>query len=235
LPGLLTDGGVRAAAPDRAEERVTVTDQAATDQPATDQAATDQPATDHAATDQAATDQPATDQPATDQPATDQAATNRAGRPVVRCAVVTSAAAADDHHGIRHEVFVVEQAVFAGGDIDDRDAEATTIKVLGFCGEVAAGTVRLFPTSADATEWQGDRLAVLAPFRRHRVGAPLVDFAVRSAAERGGQRMTAHIQLPNVRFFEALGWHRAGPIETYVGIPHQPMAIDVRRRSGVVS
>ncbi len=126
---------------------------------------------------------------------------------------------------------MVEQAVFHGDDLDDHDREPTTIKVVAFWDDTAAGTVRLFPTSDDATQWQGDRLAVLAPFRRHRVGGPLVDFAVRTAAQRGGQRMTAHIQVPNVRFFEALGWFRSGPIEIYAGLPHQPMAIDVRLRA----
>lgn len=151
----------------------------------------------------------------------------------VRCSIVDTPDAAAEHHRIRREVFVVEQAVFATDDLDDHDEESSTIKVLGFCDETPAGTVRLFPTSPDGMEWQGDRLAVLAPFRHRRVGAPLVDFAVRTAAQRGGHRMTAHIQVPNVRFFEALGWTRCGAIESYVGLPHQPMAVDVRRRSAV--
>jgi putative N-acetyltransferase (TIGR04045 family) len=148
-----------------------------------------------------------------------------------RCTIVGSTIDVSDHHRIRFEVFVAEQAVFTPDDVDEHDGDATTIKVLAFCDGVAAGTVRLFPTSSDWTQWQGDRLAVLAPFRRHRVGAPLVDFAVRTAAQWGGHLMTAHIQVPNVRFFEALGWSRSGPIENYVGLPHQPMAIDVRQRS----
>lgn len=149
----------------------------------------------------------------------------------VRCAIVDSPVAAAHHHRIRAQVFVAEQAIFPGDDFDEHDPEATTIKVLAYWDDAPAGTVRLFPTSADATLWQGDRLAVLPPFRRHRVGGPLVDFAVRTAAQRGGQRMTAHIQVPNIRFFESLGWFRSGPIEIYAGLPHQPMAIDVRPRS----
>ncbi len=148
----------------------------------------------------------------------------------IRCVIVDTPAAAGEHHRIRREVFVVEQAVFVAHDVDDHDEASTTIKVLGFCGDTPAGTVRLFPISRDGTEWQGDRLAVLAPFRHRRVGAPLVEFAVRTAAQRGGHRMTAHIQVPNVRFFEALGWTRCGAMESYVGLPHQPMAVDVRRR-----
>ena len=147
-----------------------------------------------------------------------------------RCALVGGPDEAEVHHRIRHEVFVVEQAVFAGDDVDEIDGHDATLKALGWCDGEAAGTVRLYPTSADGTRWQGDRLAVVAAYRQGRLGGRLVDFAVTTAAMLGGHRMTAHIQLPNVRFFETLGWEVDGPVETYVGLPHQPMAIDVRRR-----
>ena len=154
-----------------------------------------------------------------------------AAAPAVRCALAAGPAEVELHHGIRHEVFVTEQGVFSGTDVDDVDARAATLKALGFCGDVPAGTVRLYPTSDDGTRWQGDRLAVLTLYRQRHLGGPLVDFAVATAAGRGGHRMTAHIQLANVRFFESLGWTADGPVETYVGLPHQPMAIDVRRRA----
>ena len=63
--------------------------------------------------------------------------------------------------------------------------------------------------------------------RRHRGGAPLVRFAVLTASEHGGQLMVAHIQVANVGFFERLGWRCDGPRERYVGVEHQPMAIDL--------
>jgi hypothetical protein len=43
--------------------------------------------------------------------------------------------------------------------------------------------------------------------------------------------MHAHIQLPNVRFFEYLGWNLEGPEETYAGILHQPMVINLQGKS----
>lgn len=123
---------------------------------------------------------------------------------------------------------MTEQAVFDGDDRDERDGSDHTVKVLGWCGTEAAGTVRLFPLDPTSGEvWQGDRLAVLAPFRRQRIGAPLVAFAVQCAAAGGGRSMIAHVQLPNVAFFEHLGWRRSAPVERYVGILHQPMAIDL--------
>ena len=39
--------------------------------------------------------------------------------------------------------------------------------------------------------------------------------------------MVARIQLPNVRFFEHLGWRRVGAPVDYVGHPHQQMLIDL--------
>jgi hypothetical protein len=58
-----------------------------------------------------------------------------------------------------------------------------------------------------------------------RAGAELVNFAVRTAGERGGTRMVAQVQVANVRFFERLGWVRDGEAGLYRGVMHQPMAI----------
>jgi putative N-acetyltransferase (TIGR04045 family) len=132
-----------------------------------------------------------------------------------------------EHHRIRHEVFVHEQHLFAPSDRDERDDDAATIKVVATYDGVIGGAVRLYALEA-AEHWQGDRLAVLAAHRRHGLGAPLVRFAVATAGARGGRVMTAHIQVPNVRFFEHLGWWVDGDEETYVGVPHVPMAVDLR-------
>ena len=119
-------------------------------------------------------------------------------------------------------MFVEEQAIFPGSDSDEHDAEA--LHVLGLVGGVAVGAVRLYRLDEEGL-WKGDRLAVLRPFRKHGVGAPLVRFAVRTAAEAGGHTMVAFVQPRNVAFFDRLGWHRVGGIVDYVGKPHQKMAI----------
>jgi hypothetical protein len=41
--------------------------------------------------------------------------------------------------------------------------------------------------------------------------------------------MVAQIQLPNVRFFEHLGWRADGEPGPFHGLLHQPMAIALRR------
>ncbi len=144
-----------------------------------------------------------------------------------RCRAAVTPEELETHHRIRHQVFVEEQGLFAGSDVDSRDAAPDTVHALGLCDGVAVGVVRFFPLDPAFGRWQGDRLAVLPGFRLG-MGAPLVRFAVTSAAERGGREMVAHIQLPNVGFFERIGWYADGEVEIYVGVAHQPMAIDLR-------
>jgi putative N-acetyltransferase (TIGR04045 family) len=151
-------------------------------------------------------------------------------RTLVACRVADDPGMLAEHHRIREEVFVREQALFHGSDRDRRDDEAATIKVLGFRDDVAGGAVRLYPLDG-AGLWQGDRLAVLPGTRGHGLGVPLVRFAVATAASGGGRLMTAHIQPRNVPFFERLGWSISGEPEIYVGVPHVPMAIDLTARA----
>jgi len=147
----------------------------------------------------------------------------------VGCRLVATPAERELHLRIRAEVFVGEQGLFAVTDADAHDDDPGTLHVLGLCGPVAAGTVRLYPLDEPGL-WKGDRLAVLPAFRKHGLGAPLVRFAVRTAGERGGQEMLAQVQMANVAFFEHLGWRRLGEPAEYCGRPHQRMRICLQRR-----
>jgi putative N-acetyltransferase (TIGR04045 family) len=140
------------------------------------------------------------------------------------CRLVETADELAAHHSIRHRVFVDDQRLFAGSDRDAHDRSPQTLHVVGVDGEAVVGAVRLYPLDADGL-WQGDRLAVLPEARVRHLGARLVQFAVATAGERGGHTMVAQIQLPNVRFFEHLGWHADGRPRPYHGVMHQPMAI----------
>ena len=143
----------------------------------------------------------------------------------VTCRRVTSAAERADHHAIRHQIFVEEQAIFTDSDLDAHDRDGTALAINGYCDGLAAGTVRLFVLDEADGNWQGDRLAVLSAYRLRGVGGPLVNAAVATAAVLGGARMEAHIQPKNVRFFQRLGWTIQGGREIYAGLVHQPMAI----------
>jgi predicted GNAT family N-acyltransferase len=168
------------------------------------------------------------------------------------CRLVESADELAAHHVVRHRIFVVDQRLFVGNDRDDRDLAPDTLHVVGIDHDAVAGVnhgvplgadrgavhgvpvgadrgavvgaVRLYPLDGLGL-WQGDRLAVLPDARVRHLGAQLVRFAVAAAGERGGCKMVARIQLPNVRFFEHLGWHADGPPGPYHGVMHQPMAI----------
>jgi putative N-acetyltransferase (TIGR04045 family) len=129
------------------------------------------------------------------------------------------------HFAVRARVFVQDQRLFEDSDRDERDASDATLHAVAECDGEIAGAVRLYPLD-DAGLWKGDRLAVLPEARVRRLGALLVRFAVATAGERGGHTMVAQIQLPNVRFFEHLGWSAEGPPAPYQGgVIHQPMAI----------
>jgi putative N-acetyltransferase (TIGR04045 family) len=131
--------------------------------------------------------------------------------------LAASAAELEGHFAVRHAVFVEQQKLFED-DRDEHDVEA--LHAIAVADGVVIGAVRLYPLSDSI--WKGDRLAVLPG---HRAGSDLVNFAVRTAGERGGTQMVAQVQVANVRFFERLGWVRDGEAAMYRGVMHQPMAI----------
>lgn len=150
-------------------------------------------------------------------------------RVVVTCALAADRDQRAAHFAIRRSVFVETQGLFADDDRDAHDHDAATLHAIGLAGAEIGGAVRLFPLD-DAGLWKGDRLAVRPSERALQLGAMLVRFAVRTAGERGGRLMVAQVQVPNVRFFERLGWHRDGDAAPMLGVEHQPMAIELSAR-----
>jgi putative N-acetyltransferase (TIGR04045 family) len=142
------------------------------------------------------------------------------------CALAREPAVLAGHFAIRREVFVVAQRIFEHDDRDARDDDPATRHAVGLAGGHVVGAVRLYPIDDDGL-WKGDRLAVLPAERASQLGAMLVRFAVRTAGELGGRRMVAQIQVPNVRFFERLGWSCEGDAGAIFGLTHQPMSIDL--------
>jgi len=147
----------------------------------------------------------------------------------ISCRVAVSDEELDAHFALRLSVFVDEQGLFAADDRDERDELPATLHALGFVDGEPSGAVRLYPLDAGGREWKGDRLAVLAEHRANHLGAELVRFAVRSAGLLGGGTMIAHVQLPNVRFFERLGWHVEAEPAPFHGVIHQLMSIGLSR------
>jgi putative N-acetyltransferase (TIGR04045 family) len=127
-------------------------------------------------------------------------------------------------------VFVSEQRLFEVSDRDARDEHPETLQAVGLVRGEPCGAVRLYPLEAGGREWKGDRLAVLPEHRANHLGAELVRFAVATAGLLGGRRMVAHVQLPNVRFFQHLGWVTEGRPSPFHGVDHQLMSVALSRR-----
>jgi putative N-acetyltransferase (TIGR04045 family) len=140
------------------------------------------------------------------------------------CRIAAGRAELEAHFAVRRAIFVEAQGLFEGDDRDSHDARADTLHAVGVVEGAVCGAVRLYPLDREGL-WKGDRLAVLPDARARHLGAALVRFAVATAGARGGHTMVAQIQLPNVRFFEHLGWSADGPAGAYHGVMHQPMAI----------
>ena len=112
---------------------------------------------------------------------------------------------------LRREVFVTEQGLFAGSDLDDVDDDPRRIVLLARSddGEVLGG-VRLHPAQPDGRDvgwWRGSRLAVKQDARQLLgVGAALVRAACAAAEQAGALRFDATVQSRNEGLFRRLGW-----------------------------
>lgn len=119
------------------------------------------------------------------------------------------------YRALRREVFVREQGLFAGSDLDDVDDDPRTVVLVARTpeGEVLGG-VRLHPAHHPAAPadrdlgwWQGSRLAVARDARLLLgVGAALVRAACATAEAQGALRFEATVQAQNERLFRRLGW-----------------------------
>jgi putative N-acetyltransferase (TIGR04045 family) len=147
--------------------------------------------------------------------------------------IVETPAERQGYFAARHAVFVEEQGLFAGTDVDEHDDHAIhIIAVAGDSGAVV-GAVRCYPTADDV--WYGGRLAVLQAHRHHAaaIGASLCRLAEATVIERGCRRFLAYIQLQNVRFFQRLGWRIQGEPVIHCGAPHLLMAASLAKSSVV--
>ncbi len=125
---------------------------------------------------------------------------------------------------IRHEVFVMEQAVPVELERDEWDEGGEHF--LALLDGRPAGTVRL------VVEYPGEahlgRLAVLPPARGSGLGAALV----RAVEERGRERCLDSVvlsaQMQALTFYARLGYTAEGEIFDDAGIPHSWM----RKRLG---
>ncbi len=140
--------------------------------------------------------------------------------------VVETDAERAEYFAVRQAIFVEEQGMFHGTDVDEHDEDPRTVHLAAVNAVTGAvvGAVRCYTMSDDV--WYGGRLAVLPEYRHHpaSIGPNLCRLAEASVIEHGCGRFLAYIQLQNVRFFLRLNWSVVGEPVDYHGQPHQLMA-----------
>ncbi|GAA0656397.1 GNAT family N-acetyltransferase [Kitasatospora atroaurantiaca] len=131
-------------------------------------------------------------------------------------------------HGIRREVFVVEQNVPEELEYDELDA--TSLHVLALAedgtplgtGRLIHGDEALKLTGVEGRVLLG-RLAVVRAARGTGLGADLVRAIEQAGREHGGRELELHAQVQALGFYERLGYEAEGPVYDDAGIPHRTM------------
>jgi len=122
---------------------------------------------------------------------------------------------------LRTAVFVGEQGLFEGSDVDVHDERALPIVAESLSAgmpERVVGVVRIF--ESEPRVWYGGRLGVDPSYRRHgAIGSALITCAVTTAHALGCSRFLATVQQRNVRYFEQRHFSQIEPTEV-LGKPH---------------
>jgi putative N-acetyltransferase (TIGR04045 family) len=152
--------------------------------------------------------------------------------------VISAAGDLSAYRLLRRRVFVEEQGLFAGSDVDDRDDDPRTVVLVARSpgGEVLGG-VRVGPAAAgpDIGWWVGGRLVVDRAVRGAQgIGPALVRAACAYAEGAGALRFDATVQLRNERMFRRLGWQSVRAT-TVAGRPHMLMRWPIGRIAALVA
>jgi len=123
---------------------------------------------------------------------------------------------------IRFAIFVDEQNVPAGIELDDMDEKSLHAVAFDEAGK-AIGTGRLLP------EGKIGRMAVVREWRRRGVGADLLEALLDEARRRGLAEVTLSAQLQAAEFYRAHGFVAEGKVYEEAGILHQAMRRSLRR------
>lgn len=110
-----------------------------------------------------------------------------------------------NYFALRHAIFVEEQGLFSGNDLDDLDAVSYPIVALIPDTDQVVGVVRIYEVQPGI--WYGGRLGTHQDYRRGwKIGKGLIYKAVTTANTWGCEQFLATVQLQNVRFFQRLHW-----------------------------
>jgi len=117
---------------------------------------------------------------------------------------------------IRFAIFVGEQNVPPGIELDDMDAKS--VHAIAYAPDgTAVGTGRLLP------DGQIGRMAVVKEWRRQGVGAAILEALVEEARRRGHTEVVVSGQLQVAEFYRDHGFVAEGKVYQEAGILHQKM------------
>jgi predicted GNAT family N-acyltransferase len=117
---------------------------------------------------------------------------------------------------LRFAIFVGEQNVPAGIELDELDAQCTHALAYAPDGK-AVGTGRLLP------DGRIGRMAVVKEWRRQGVGAALIEALMAEAKRQGHREVSLSAQLQAAEFYRSFGFVAEGKIYEEAGILHQKM------------
>jgi predicted GNAT family N-acyltransferase len=121
-------------------------------------------------------------------------------------------------YAVRHQVFVVEQAVPPALERDEFDDVA--IHLVALRGDDVIGTLRIVVSGRNA---KIGRMAVLAAERKAGIGTGLMERAVEVARSMNVKEISLHAQLTAKEFYERLGYGEEGDVFEEAGIAHVGM------------
>lgn len=138
--------------------------------------------------------------------------------PEITLSVVDFAEHEETLRALRHEVFVVGQAVPEEEEWDGLDQVHTTAHVLARAKDgTPVATGRLLPGGKIG------RMAVRAPWRGRGVGSAVLEALVQLAAARGEEQVVLGAQLQAIPFYEKHGFVAEGEVFLDAGIEHRKM------------
>ncbi len=117
---------------------------------------------------------------------------------------------------LRFAIFVGEQNVPAGIELDDQDANCVHAVAFDVDGK-AIGTGRLLP------DGHIGRMAVVQEWRRRGIGAEILEALTSEARKRGHAEVVLSAQLQAAEFYREQGFVAEGKVYEEAGILHQKM------------
>jgi predicted GNAT family N-acyltransferase len=117
---------------------------------------------------------------------------------------------------LRFAIFVGEQNVPSGIELDDQDASCVHAVAFDVDGK-AIGTGRLLP------DGHIGRMAVVKEWRRRGIGAEILQALIGEARKRGHAEVVVSAQLQAAEFYREQGFAAEGKVYPEADILHQKM------------